>query len=77
MTTPTRSERWNIEPQAFNRLYGDGPPSDDELARSLAISAKRQADALERIADALWGKQGTTGLIQLVSYVAEAARDGR
>ena len=57
-----------------NDTFGD--TNAEHVACSLAISAKRQADALEQIAAALWGEPGTTGLVQLVGFVAERARSG-
>ena len=47
--------RERIEPAANIpvELQGGYGPSEGEIMTSLAISAKRQADALERIADSL------------------------
>ena len=49
-----RAARHGIEPEAvFSQMQVDQPPTPQELDRSRTISAKRTADALERIAEAV------------------------
>jgi hypothetical protein len=52
-----------IEPTAIDSQTGDS----FSLQISLAISAKRQADAAQAVAEALWGVEGTSGLLHLLN----------
>lgn len=63
--------RGQIEPAAIDSGTGDG----FSLQISAAISAKRTADALERIAGALDGTGKGATLHDFVGHIADAARN--
>lgn len=49
-----RADDYKLEPRAMNNAWKAGDrPSETEIELSRSISAKRQADALERIAESL------------------------
>lgn len=73
--TEQRADHYGLEPQAMDEVWdkvSDGP-REAEIERSKAISAKRQADALERIAGALDG-EGPAWINGLSNIAYEAGR---
>lgn len=60
-----------IEEPLRGAMLRAGSVSEWQLVASMAISAKRQADALERIADALGKPNNGASIIDYLSGIAE------
>lgn len=61
-----------VEPEAL----GDLSPVEIAIQHSIAISAKRQADALERIADAFDQQAATGNVLHWLETIASALNAG-
>lgn len=71
----------SLEPEAVTDWPSSGATIDSAVGSaainlSKAISAKRQADALERIANQLDGTAKGATVHDFIGYIADAARNG-